>query len=272
MDDVIFYNGKFISEREFSISGNNRAFNYGDAFFETVKIINSKLFNFNYHMQRIQKAFNTLKLDDFLIEDSLKNTCIDLLQANKIVHGSIKIHVSRRGIGKYLPENNKSNLYIKSVHGLGYQINNPISLCFYQEQRKNIGSLSNIKSANSLVSVLASIYARENNFDNAILLNYFRDVIEVANANIFLVKSECVYTPPLLSGCVDGTMRKWVSKKFTIVEKSILKSDLLDADEVFVTNASNGIIPVGSIEKIFFKDFDVAKSIQNKLINLSLDF
>lgn len=270
MEDVVFYNGKFISERDFSISGNSRAFNYGDAFFETVKVIDSRLFNFSYHIQRIKMGLCTLKLDDSFSEYFLEKKCISLLKANKIIHGSVKIHISRKGDGRYLPESNKSNIMISVIHDLAYQINKPISLCFYEEQYKNLGVLSNIKSANALVSVLASIYASENNFDNAILLNYSGDVVEVANANIFIVKGEHIYTPPLDSGCVDGTMRKWVSNKFIIVERSILKSDLLDADEVFVTNASRGVIPVGSIDGICLASFNMASCIQNKLINSSL--
>lgn len=270
MEAVVFYNGEFISERDLYISANSRAFNYGDAFFETVKVVDSKLFNFSYHIQRIKMALCTLMLDDHFSEDVLQNKCDHLLKVNKVVNGSVKIHLSRSGVGRYLPETNRSNLLISVSHGISYQINNPISLCFYEKQYKNIGSLSNIKSANSLVSVLASIYASENNSDNSILLNYSGDVIEVANANIFIVKGEYIYTPPLDSGCVDGTMRKWVSNNFIIIEKSILKTEVLDADEVFVTNASSGITSVGLVDGICFENSKMAILIQNKLISLSL--
>ena len=42
----VFYGSEFINEEEIVIKISNRAFNYGDGFFETIKIINAKPFNF----------------------------------------------------------------------------------------------------------------------------------------------------------------------------------------------------------------------------------
>ena len=62
--EIVFYNGEFVAEKDVSISSNSRAFNYGDGFFETIKIINSKPFNFTCHIQRIQLALSILKLNE----------------------------------------------------------------------------------------------------------------------------------------------------------------------------------------------------------------
>ena len=194
---VVFYNGDFKDERDVFVSSNSRAFNYGDGFFETVKVINSKPFNFPCHIDRIKFALSTLKISDNYTSAFFEDKFSFLLKANKVVNGSIKIHISRNGIGRYLPESNKSDLFISVVNGLAYKKNNPISLCFYDKQFKAIGTLSNIKSSNSLVSVLASIHAFENNYDNAILINHSAKVIESANANIFILKDKYIYTPPI---------------------------------------------------------------------------
>ena len=66
-------------------------------------------------------------------------------------------------------------------------------------------------------------------------------------------------------------MRKWVSNEVDVFEKAILKNEILDADEVFITNAINGLIPVHTIENTPFTSFNTANSIQQKLINSSLD-
>ena len=62
--EVVFYNGRFISQSDISISLSSRAFNYGDGFFETIKIINSKPFNFVSHLNRINHALTILKLEN----------------------------------------------------------------------------------------------------------------------------------------------------------------------------------------------------------------
>lgn len=270
--EVVFYNGEFIAKRDVSISSNSRAFNYGDGFFETVKIINSELFNFSYHMERIKFALSVLKLHNNYTPAFFQTKIFHLLKVNKIVNGSVKIHISRNGVGRYLPKSNYSDLFISASNGYAYKQNNAVSLCVYNEECKALGSLSNIKSTNSLVSVLASIHANENNFDNAILLNTLGNLIEVTNANIFIIKNKKIYTPPLADGCVDGTMRKWVISELDVINKSILLDEMLDADEVFVTNAISGVISVKTIERTAFTLFNTANCIQKKLINLSLGF
>ena len=269
--EVVFYNGAFITESDVSISSNSRAFNYGDGFFETVKIINSKPVNFSCHFERIKLALSVLKLHDNYTPEFFQEKLFYLVETNKIVNGSIKIHISRSGAGKYLPKSDHADLFITTSNGNAYIQNDAISLCFYDKECKALGALSNIKSVNSLVSVLASIYADENNFDNAILLNALGNIIEVANANIFIVKNKKIYTPPLTDGCVDGTMRKWVITELDVSEKSILQDETLDADEVFITNAMSGVISVKIIENNSFTSFSIANFIQQKLINSSLD-
>lgn len=267
---VVFYNGNFVSDKDAVVSKNNRAFNYGDGFFETIKLINSELFNFSSHMRRIRFAMSVLKLNDNYTSLFLKEKISYLLKVNNISNGSVKVHISRSGAGRYTPESNDPDLLISTISGSRYKNNDPISLCFYEEEYKASGLLSNIKSVNSLISVLASIYSDKNNFDNAILLNNSGNIIEVSNANIYMLRDDIICTPRLSDGCVDGTMRNWVNEELDICEKLILKEELLDAKEVFITNASYGITSIKNIEKTYFNCFNTAHYLQSKLINLNL--
>ena len=269
--EVVFYKGAFIGRDSVFLSSESRSFNYGDGFFETIKVINKRVFNFPYHMQRIKLAFSILKLNYNYTEKFWHEIIYELITVNKMISGTIKIHVSRSGAGKYLPDSCDTDLFVRSINGSLYQKNNMISLCFYEDESKTRGSLSNIKSVSSLVSVLALVYANENSFDNAILVNSSGNVIEASNANLFIVKNNKICTPPISEGCVDGTMRKWVVNKLDVYEKVILRNDILEADAVFVTNATSGLIAVKTVEKKSFSDFSVVDSIQKDLISLSLD-
>ena len=89
---------------------------------------------------------------------------------------------------------------------------------------------------------MATFFAKKNNMDEAILLNAHNHICESAIANIFIIKDNSVFTPPLTEGCVEGTMRRFLLEKkkigsLMIEEKILLREDLLAADELFLTNS-----------------------------------
>ena len=264
---IVYNNSEYIQLQDLSIELDNRAFNYGDGFFETVKIIKSNAFNFYAHYVRIIESCSILSLDFNYTEKELSKVIETLLIKNNIINGTVKLHFSRDSRGKYLPVSSKVNLLIVSAKGLGFQLNKAISLCFYKEEIKTKSKISTIKSCNALVSVLSSIYARGNNFDNAILFNTDDNVIECFNSNIFIVKEDIIYTPPVSDGCVSGTMRGWVLNNEIVIEKSLSEKEILNADEVFITNAVSGIIPIKKVEETEFFSFELSAQLQKVLIS-----
>lgn len=272
--DVVYYNSEFIKAEDLIIKSSNRAFSYGDGFFETIKVINGFPFNFSAHYNRFSFACSVLKLKNIETERSLLALVLKLIQKNKLINGSVKLHISRREGGKYLPNSSSVNILISSSDGEVFINNKPVSLCIFKDEYKAKGKLSNLKSINSLVSVLGAIYAKEKRFDNSILKNSDDAFIETTNSNIFILKEEKIYTPPLSDGCVAGTMREWVMKIENVIEKSLNQIDIETADEVFITNALLGIT---SVKEIFLEsttyEYKAKKSseLQQTLINSSLD-
>lgn len=130
--------------------------------------------------------------------------------------------------------------------------------------------LSTLKSNNRIINVLGSIYANENGYDNCLLLNNAKQVVEALNGNLFLVKGSVIKTPPLKDGCLNGITRKKLIasleklENYTLEEASISPFELQKADELFVTNAITGI---QSITKYRKKEFgnEVAKDLLGKL-------
>lgn len=266
---VVFYNSAFINEEDLIIKGSNRAFNYGDGFFESIKIINTKPFNFSAHYARFSFACSVLKIENSETEKSLLSVISELIKQNKIVKGSVKIHISRSEGGKYLPNSVCYEMMITTSESLGFTQNAPTSLCVFSDEVKTKGKLANVKSVNAMVSVLGAIYAKELGFENAILKNVDGNCIETINSNIFIVKKGVVYSPPLSDGCVDGTMRNWIFSQENVIKKSLNILDVKEANEVFLSNAITGISGVNRVEEISFSDFTYASKLQNKLINLS---
>ena len=121
------------------------------------------------------------------------------------------------------------------------------------------GLLSSIKSTNKAINVLAGIFAEENNYDNCLLINESKSVVEAINGNIFLVKGNTVKTPPLGDGCLNGILRKQIidivknNEQLELDESSVSPFELQKADEFFITNIIKGIIPISKYRK---KEYD----------------
>ncbi len=94
---------------------------------------------------------------------------------------------------------------------------------------------------------MAGIYAKEKKLDDCLLINENGNIIEGISSNIFLIKGSTLTTPSLKEGPVAGIMRKQILKIADDVgfkinnESSITQSQVLHADEVFLTNSINGI-------------------------------
>ena len=224
-----------------SFTHNNRSFKYGDGFFETMRIFNGKVFNRIAHENRLSKTLNYLKLILEKPISELFNEVEDLLCINDISEGGFaRLMLYRDGKGTYNPSINTASYFIECTKCTSNQFelkDKSIETVFFVEHKKPISKLSNIKSNNALLYILASIYAKEQNADDAILLNKNDNIIESTNANLFLVNKGDLYTPPLADGPLDGTLRSLIIQCFSVKERSLSIDDYNNAEEVFLTNA-----------------------------------
>ena len=117
-----------------------------------------------------------------------------------------------------------------------------LEIDIFEDAVKSCDAFSNIKSNNYLVSVMAQLFANENNLDECLILNSFGRICESSIANVFIVKNTLIYTPPLTEGCVAGVVRRWLIEnlpfpEFQIIPKKLNPEDLREADEIFLTNS-----------------------------------
>ena len=117
----------------------------------------------------------------------------------------------------------------------------------FSDMKKPITILSPYKTANSILFVMTGIYKKELNLDDCLIMNERGQLIESISSNIFVVKNDCLFTPPIEQGCVAGVMRKnilKIAKQMGIPTETniaITEKNLPAADEVFLTNAIHGI-------------------------------
>jgi branched-chain amino acid aminotransferase len=253
MQKKILFNGDLIIENEIGNSFLNRSFLYGDGFFETILVQQKSIPFLQYHFDRICKSFAVLDFQqplNFTFE-TFKTELELLIAANQLINAKIRMAFYRNGTTGYLPLDNSFSYYAK-INELKLTAKSSLSATIYFNNKKALGAISNLKSSSALIYVMAAQYANSKGFDEAIVLNSNGFVADTTNSNIFIFKNNKLITPPLTDGGVDGVCRKFIIQKFSVIEKSIGINELINADEIFLTNAVKLIQPINKVdEKIF---------------------
>jgi branched-chain amino acid aminotransferase len=278
MSKYILFNDEFFLDDQHVIKSDNRGFKYGDGLFETMRMCNGKLQFVEQHADRLKAGMKALKIDGYNLFDEyfLKHKTAELIKKNKF-NGNARFRLSiyRDAAGLYTPQNNKAGylLEVSPVDDLYYELNKKgLIIDVYDEITKPINKLSNYKTSNSLLYVMAGLYQKQHKLDEALILNQNGFLCESTSSNIFIVYQKQIYTPALSEGCVAGVMRSVILQLAKIHDLSLIEAQinpeiLKQADEVFITNASSGIRWVmGYGKKRYFNE--VAKLLSTKLNSL----
>jgi branched-chain amino acid aminotransferase len=270
---MINFNGDILDQEKFSLTAENRGFKYGDAVFETIKVVNNKVIFWEDHYFRLMASMRMLRMKipmSFTLE-FLEKEILSLVKANNTLQKSrVRLTIFRKDGGLYTPKTNEIDFLVEASE-LNQNIKNDYKIDVFKDFYNYSGLLSTIKTNNKMLNTLASVFAKENDLDNCILINEKKGVVEVTNGNIFIVKDNVVKTPATTEGCIKGIVRKKVleiiskNEEFKVEETSISPFEIQKADEVFITNAIIGIQPVTQYKKKTFKvDFSkkIAKNLQ----------
>ena len=255
--NYINFNGFIYGDDEPIFTAKNRGFRYGDALFETIRVVNGKPCFIEDHFKRLKKGMEVLKMKPGgnISFNDLKIQIEKLLEKNHIKKGGrIRLSVFRSAEGFYAPKNQTKSYVIeaKPFDDNEFVLNDKgLVVDTYNDFRRNRNVLSQIKTTNGIPNVLAGIYKDENNLDECIVLNDLGRISEAISSNIFLYKNQNIYTPSLDEGCMDGVIRKQILKiakemNINVFEGMLNGSMLLQADEMFLTNAIRGIQWVGA--------------------------
>lgn len=250
-----FFDDIFLEEKALNLSI-NRAFEYGDGFFETIIVQNNQILYFSDHFLRIQNASQALSLqlpndfsedfvrktiqklivDSYYFDSAIETTPSPSLESRGVLkhYASFRIKISfwRKNGGFYTPTfpKNECNTHIlirivsheikHSNHHYSVLNENPITKISFSDKIKlSFSSFSPYKTLNSLPYILAGIEKSEKNLEDLILLDTQNNISECIAANIFWIKNDKIFTSSLQTGCVGGIMRKQVidnAKKLSI--------------------------------------------------------
>ncbi len=258
---MVYLNGNFIEKDKAFVSVMDRGFLFGDGVYEVFPAYNRKIIGLDSHLNRLQDGLDAISIKN----PHTKNEWKDLI--NKIIsfdsnnrNQAIYLQISRGS-----DENRKHTygeleptVYIQSS-AINPREKNTLLNGLSAITREDIRWLkSNTKATSLLANTLYAQEAKNNDAEETIL---YRDgiVTEASSSNVFIVKSNCIYTHPKGPNILPGITREKVIEcakinNITVNESSFTKEQLMDADEVWITSSTREIIPITIIDGIQISD------------------
>ncbi len=233
------------------ISCHDRGLNFGDGLFETIAVLQGHLRYWEPHMQRLLEGCSRLQIELPDI-DQLKLECQSVLtDAQRQV---IKIMVTRGTGGQgyaYTAKQPSTRIIIRKPWPCysSEKLERGVRVGYSSIEIHAHPQLASIKHLNALQQVLATADCKKQGFDECLRQNTKHELIEGCKSNLFLVKDDQLYTPHIANYGIAGIMRNQVMAKaielnLSVKELSLYKDDVMQADELFLTNSLIGLWPI----------------------------
>lgn len=252
MENFYLYNDKLFKQSEVSISVESRGVRYGEGVFETMKFISDSILLFDLHMKRFFDGMDLLKLKPppFFNPQKIKKLITDLCQKNNCSDAArIRLSCIGGNGGTWDKQDQFADIIIQAWklpdHYIEFNTNGLIiEVC--EDVRKSTDVLSNLKSNNYLPYLFAANKGKELKVNDMIIKNHLDHIADSTIANVFIIKDNRIMTPHLSDGPVAGVMRRNLlqilpAQGLIVDECNLTVNDILEADELFLTNAMYGV-------------------------------
>ncbi|MFT3868121.1 MAG: aminotransferase class IV [Nibricoccus sp.] len=240
------FQGVVVETSAIRISALGDGFMFGHGLFETIKVAAGWPVVFEDHVARLRRSAAALGLAFDGNPERLRTLCGNVIAANNLVDGNLKLVLFQDagGMGEIVLA--RSGVYPKETYARGFRLT--------VETVMGRPALAAHKTLNYFENIAAKRRAIETGFDEPIFVDIAGEIFEGATTNLFMVKAGRVYTPPTDGRILPGIARDRVlhSLGAKALQIAISWQQLREADEVFVTNALLGVMPVAEIDGACF--------------------
>lgn len=248
----IFHNDKLLPIEDSRLSPGQAGVICGWGLFTTIRIVKGEAFSYERHWRRLEKDAAIIRLPMPYSGPKVRVHLQEVIRANKVTEGCARIYLIFNQVGMWRSEEQMPQVDLVIYTAPLPEYREPVRLGIRQHGRHASSPLAGVKSISWLPNVWAVAEAQKEGFDEVILLNERGEVAECTAANIFVVKGEKVFTPPLTSGCLEGVTRGILMEiapeaGVALVEQTLKPEDFATADEVFISSTNRNIISVGEI-------------------------
>ena len=217
---------------------------FGRGVFETILITTIPIF-LEEHIKRLNKSIIELELGELIyIED-----VIEFINKHNIKNKALKITVTEKNLIYSIREIK----YKDSDYQRGFKVG------ISKVLRNSTSRIVSFKTLNYLENIIEYELCQRNDLNESIFFNEKGNLCEGCTTNIFIIKDKVIYTPSIKCGLLPGIVRQWIINNFDVIEKEITREELLNSDEVFLTNSLVGVIKVSNIENKLFNSEIIEK-------------
>ena len=253
-----YINGNYRDILESKVSITDRGFQFSDGIYEVIAVYENRFVDIDLHLNRLIKSLNKLKIKINLKVNQIENISKKIKKLNNLSNGIIYIQITR---GDQHPRDHKfqkglkPNIIIYSIPKDFKKINSKAKKGVTTSLYPDIRWLrSDIKSISLLGNSMAANHAKEKKNHEAILYDEKNYITEGNSSSIWIIKNNKCITHPLnyriLKGCTRHKLISIVKrKKLKFEEKKFSIKALLSADEVFMTSATNFVMPIIKVDK-----------------------
>lgn len=249
MGRMINYNGTLVNAHSAIITADARSWRYGDGLFETMRSSGATIALATLHFDRLFAGMRLLRIPipSFFTPAFIQEQITSTLLANEVTDGG-RVRLSVFRVAEKLSDSGTGADFCIEAWPIAPPADQPqtVKITLYTEILRHGEAFANLKSNNYLASVMGAIHAGEAGVDDCLLINHHGRICESTIANVFWVKAGRIYTPPLSEGCVAGVMRRHLltalpAAGLAVAEQAVTVEELMDADEIFLTNAISGL-------------------------------
>ena len=257
MTRISYVNGEYCDHNNSSIHIEDRGFQFADGVYEVFGITNSKIVDYQGHINRLYNSLNEIQLKSPIHKSAYFFHIKNLIKKNQIKNGLIYLQITR-GVAERdfkFPKNIKPSLVIiaKNLPVYEYEKNfkKGIKIKTTEDLRwKRV----DIKTINLLAPVLAKQYAADNDCQEAWLIDEKGFITEGSSSTAWILKKNTLYTTPLSNSILNGITRQSLikgleSNNLKYIEKKFSMKDIKESDEAYITSATQYVMPVISVDK-----------------------
>jgi len=274
-----YINGKYKDILKSKVSITDRGFQFSDGIYEVIAVYENRFVDIDLHLNRLIKSLNKLKIKINLKVNHIENISKKIKKLNNLSNGIIYIQITRgdqHPRDHKFPKGLKPNIIIYSIPKDFKKINSKAKRGVTTSLYPDIRWLrSDIKSISLLGNSMAANHAKEKKNHEAILYDEKNYITEGNSSSIWIIKNNKCITHPLnyriLKGCTRHKLINIVKKKkLKFEEKKFSIKALLSADEVFMTSATNFVMPIIKVDKHKISDGkpgQITLHLRNEFIN-----
>ncbi len=249
-EPVVYLNGHYVALSEAHISVLDRGFIFGDGIYEVIPAYGGHPFRLKHHLQRLANNLSEIRINNPLTLEQWQTAIATVIERNQLDDQSVYLQITR-GVAPRdhrFPEQSQPTVVIMTSE---------LKTVSEEKVKQGVKAVTlpdnrwlncHIKSISLLPNVLLRQQAQDQDADEAILVRNGH-ATEGAASNIFIVQQQCIITPPKSSMLLPGVTRDLVvqiarNKNICLKEQPISESELLQADEIWLTSSTKEVLPV----------------------------